>query len=349
MFSMTTQLRGTTGVQQTRHLIVVLHGLLGTPSQMDALVASFRRTAPLDTAFIVPSLTAFSNIEEGGRAIADAVEEFYRREVGFNTIKPLRISFVGHSLGGIQARYAIGELELRGAFSLYLVCDTYISIATPHIGVNANSTTIQLVAATLGTMARRNNIFQQLTFGDDPPLLVTISDPNGPFLRGLALFRQRVLYANIAYDAHVGYESAAILATNPYNSMMMGDAESDEFESIDSPILRPSTITHIHPEWDTAFLRYTEHQPDLPIYNLRDTPHLVFQPTDPDNAFEAVAYRHPKRHRSMTYVYKNLRASCEWRLHDVYIVRPILAHSAILNDPAVVKHCTTTLFGEDSS
>mgnify|MGYP002620787955 CR=1 FL=1 len=56
------------------------------------------------------------------------------------------------------------------------------------------------------------------------PLLAVLADPNSIFMRALARFRRRTLYANIVNDRSAVYYTTAISATDPYATLFAADS-----------------------------------------------------------------------------------------------------------------------------
>ncbi|KAH7426814.1 hypothetical protein KP509_10G017800 [Ceratopteris richardii] len=151
-----------------------------------------------------------------------------------------KISFVAHSLGGLIARYAIGQLfthsetipsgvqdaeqefcqPLHGTI-LGLQPVNFVTVATPHIGLKGSwqlpflcgfrflervaSHTAHLIVGPTG-----RHLFLADGDKEQPPLLqCMVSDcSQGLFMSGLQAFQQRVAYANCNYDYVVGWRTA---------------------------------------------------------------------------------------------------------------------------------------------
>lgn len=79
-----------------------------------------------------------------------------------------RISFIGHSLGGLIIRAALGDLvEVRGKMF------TYMSLSSPHLGYMQNKS--QMVEAGLWLLKKVNKsiVLQQLTMEDSKDITGT--------------------------------------------------------------------------------------------------------------------------------------------------------------------------------
>ncbi|CAG9460761.1 unnamed protein product [Pedinophyceae sp. YPF-701] len=128
------------GGTQPRHLIVFANGLFGSPANWDFMVDSVMRSMkdkqPFAHCVLHKSqenalLRTFDGIDVCGERLAREI----RFEVERNpTLK--KISLIGHSMGGLIARYAAGKLyDPQTGLIAGLKPMHYVSMATPHLGV----------------------------------------------------------------------------------------------------------------------------------------------------------------------------------------------------------------------
>lgn len=74
-----------------------------------------------------------------------------------------RISFVGHSLGGVIIRAALPRLmDLREKFH------TFISFSSPHIGYKVNASSVIEAGIWVLQKFKNSNCLKQLTMHDNP-------------------------------------------------------------------------------------------------------------------------------------------------------------------------------------
>jgi Putative serine esterase (DUF676) len=165
-------------------------------------------------------------------------EELEKLEQAGQTIK--KLSVVGYSLGGLVARYAIGILYSRGVFdklepmvSQIEVClewdfandsENFTTFATPHLGVRTplrgwhNHVWNVFGARTLSKSGRQLFIIDNFR-STGRSLLSVLADPDSVFIKGLALFKRRTLYANIVNDRTAVYYTTGISKTDPYKDL----------------------------------------------------------------------------------------------------------------------------------
>ncbi|KAF5746754.1 putative lipase ROG1 [Tripterygium wilfordii] len=189
-------------------------------------------------------MLTFDGVDVMGERLAEEVISVMKRHP---TVQ--KISFVGHSLGGLVARYAIAKLygqnlsreisqgngasrtdgssetcheeKFRGKIA-GLEPMNFITFATPHLGSRGHRQvplfcgfhSLEKVAAQTSWLFGRSGKHLFLTDHDNgrlPLLLRMVSDQEDlKFISALQSFRRRVAYANTRFDYLVGWSSASI-------------------------------------------------------------------------------------------------------------------------------------------
>lgn len=196
----------------------------GNPKHLDYVANSLREQFPEDKLHILlPKRNAgsftYDGIELGGERVAQEIEEKLE-ELARAGHKITKISMIGYSLGGLVARYAIGLLYHKGWFEK-LEPVNFVTFATPHLGVRTPATGYHshlwnVVGARLLSMSGRQ-LFTIDKFRDTGrPLLGVLADPGSVFMRALALFKHRSLYANIVNDRSAVYYTTGISKIDPF-------------------------------------------------------------------------------------------------------------------------------------
>mmetsp|Transcript_8753 Transcript_8753/g.22054 ORF Transcript_8753/g.22054 Transcript_8753/m.22054 type:complete len:518 (-) Transcript_8753:56-1609(-) len=227
------------------HLVVLVNGVRGHPSDWAQLLEGARGAAGLaHVTFHASRVNArrdtFEGIDVCGGRLAREVTDIVTG--ASSPHRYTEISFIGHSMGGLVARHAIGTLfDPRGALLLGLRPKHFITLATPHLGfdLECGSGVAQvpvvgwaghvpliggslqralsraappLVASLLGRSGKQ--LFHRDADGPGGvPLLVRLaSDCAGeaPFFTALAAFRTHTLYANVAGDQSVGWANSSL-------------------------------------------------------------------------------------------------------------------------------------------
>ena len=164
----------------------------------------------------------YDGIETGGERVAGEVEAELEALAQAGS-KITKISVIGYSLGGLVARYAIGLLYSKKLFEQVAPVN-FTTFATPQLGVRtprrgylSNAYNV-LGARILSTSGRQ--IFLIDKFRDTGrPLLSVLADPDTIFIRALAQFKHRSLYANIINDKTVSFFTASISQTDPFERL----------------------------------------------------------------------------------------------------------------------------------
>ncbi len=117
------------------HLIVLVNGLFGNPGNWEVVQAKLRtHLDPNNTLLHVSTVNSYTKTFQGIDACAQRLVDEIAHIVVQNP--SLRcISFIGHSMGGLLARCAIGRAYNQSTGCVAgLQPRHYVSMATPHLG-----------------------------------------------------------------------------------------------------------------------------------------------------------------------------------------------------------------------
>ncbi|GLT80090.1 hypothetical protein SLA2020_515490 [Shorea laevis] len=235
------------GKNEPDHLLVLVHGILASPSDWTYVEAELKRRLGRNFLIYASSCNTytktFAGIDGAGKRLADEVRQVVKRTESLK-----RISFLAHSLGGLFARYATavlyspnnssgnqsdgvadstGNSEMsspsrRGTIA-GLEPINFITLATPHLGVRGRKQLpflfgvpfLEKLAPSLAALfVGRTGRQLFLTDGkpNKPPLLLRMASDceDGKFLSALGAFRCRIVYANVSYDHMVGWRTSSI-------------------------------------------------------------------------------------------------------------------------------------------
>jgi len=149
-------------------------------------------------------LSTYFGIEPCGERLREYVKAQRR-------LHPLasKISFIGHSLGGLMIRHCIGLLQEENFFGTdrsreQLQPVLYVAIASPHLGVRSLDAFRQALARWVirGTG-------EPLLLEDAGKLLFHMSVPDSKYMQGLRQF-QLFAYGNLVGDKLVPFETACL-------------------------------------------------------------------------------------------------------------------------------------------
>ncbi|KAF5739830.1 putative lipase ROG1 [Tripterygium wilfordii] len=229
------------------HLVVMVNGIIGSAQDWRFAAKQFLKHYPRDVVVHCSecnsSMLTFDGVDVMGERLAEEVISVIKRHP---TVQ--KISFVGHSLGGLVARYAIAKLYGRdisrvsqgnGASQTDGLGDkcheekfrgkiaglepvNFITSATPHLGSRGHRQVpvfcgflkLEKVAAQTSWFLGRTGKHLFLTDHDDerPPLLLRMVTDHEDlkFMSALQSFRRHVAYANTHFDHIVGWSSSSI-------------------------------------------------------------------------------------------------------------------------------------------
>ena len=232
---------------QADHLCVLVHGLWGNPVHLKYLEDTLKEAHEGEGLHIlIPKSNSnnwtYDGIEVGGERITNEIEQTIK-ELEHGGAKVRKISVVGYSLGGLVARYAIGLLYKAGTFE-NIEPVNFTTFATPHLGVRApkrgfgTSIWNKLGGRTLSTSGQQMFLIDEFR-KSGRPLLSILADENSIFMKGLALFKNKSLYANIINDRSVPYYTAGISRTDPFVDLEQVQVHYAEGQKDDPVILSP--------------------------------------------------------------------------------------------------------------
>ncbi|KAM7278162.1 hypothetical protein ACFE04_005296 [Oxalis oulophora] len=231
------------------HLLIMINGIIGSAKNWRYAAKHFLKKFPKDVIVYCSernsAMSTFDGVDVMGRRLAEEVIDCIRRHP---TVQ--KISFIGHSLGGLVARYAIallfrkdvsgevpkqnGELNLNGSSEenqldgkvAGLEPINFITLATPHLGSRGHKQVpifcgfhaMEKAASRMSLFLGRSGKHLFLCDKDNgkPPLLLQMASDSEDlkFISALQSFKRRVTYANIRFDPVVGWSTSSIRRRN---------------------------------------------------------------------------------------------------------------------------------------
>eukprot|EP01130_Rhizamoeba_saxonica_P008982 TRINITY_DN3641_c0_g1_i1.p1 TRINITY_DN3641_c0_g1~~TRINITY_DN3641_c0_g1_i1.p1 ORF type:complete len:303 (-),score=43.57 TRINITY_DN3641_c0_g1_i1:473-1381(-) len=211
------------------HLIVLVHGMNGYASDWKNFKSILESNTPSSVLCLVSKVNegfqTYDGIDVCGSRL---VEEVMDWRALYTLTNDVRISFIGHSMGGLIIRYCIGELYQLGVFD-DLTPAIYMTLATPHLGTRKQKSSIFNSVVTWVTETFINRTGKQFLLEDEDlesPLLEVISQPNEKYMIPLGMFEVRILYSNVKNDLMVPYHTAAIVDRCPHRGYNYNLSES---------------------------------------------------------------------------------------------------------------------------
>ncbi|KAI5854026.1 putative serine esterase-domain-containing protein [Tricharina praecox] len=210
--------------QKGDHLCVFVHGLWGNPGHLQFLSDTLRACHDESVLQILVCKNnaghhTYDGIETGGERVAKEIEDLLEQSAS-EGVEIRKISVVGYSLGGLVLRYAIGLLYSKGCFQKIQPVN-FTTFASPYLGVRIpllgwhNHIWNVLAARTLSESGRQLFMIDKFR-GTDRPLLSVLADKNSVFYKGLAMFANKALYANVTNDRTTSWYTSAISRHDPF-------------------------------------------------------------------------------------------------------------------------------------
>ncbi|PWA58604.1 alpha/beta-Hydrolases superfamily protein [Artemisia annua] len=264
------------------HLVVMVNGLIGSAHNWRYAAKQFLKNYPED--IIVhcsernSSLLTFNGVDVMGCRLANEVISVIKRHPNLQ-----KISFIGHSLGGLIARYAIAKLYTNDTINNHgsesisseriagLVPINFITVATPHLGTGGHrqvpmfggSNTVEKVAHQISWVLGRTGRHLFLTDkarGNPPLLLQMVNDCEDlKFFSALQSFKRHVTYANAHFDRRHLFLTDKARGNPPLLLQMVNDCEDLKFFSALQSFKRHVTYANAHFDhivgWSTSSIR----------------------------------------------------------------------------------------------
>ena len=200
-------------LQDRDHLFVLVHGFQGTSFDMRLLKDNLSLLHP-NALFLCSAANedcTDGDINDMGRNLANEVRGFIGEWCSGDS--PKKISFVGHSLGGVIIRTALPHLK-----QFESKMHSFISLSSPHLGYMYNAS--KLIDAGIWILKRwkKSRCLQQLSMSDAENLEET-------FLFRLAQYEGLNWFTNIGLissyqDQYVPFESARIQKCHQNNTSL---------------------------------------------------------------------------------------------------------------------------------
>ncbi|TFK63409.1 DUF676-domain-containing protein [Pluteus cervinus] len=258
------------------HLLVLVHGMWGDPSNLAELARVVRETRGLDSDDVELHVllaetnraeSTYDGVDWGGervaREIADEIEK-----LGLEGKKVTRFSVTGYSLGGLISRYLVGILHQREFFKDVTPVN-FNTVATPHIGLPRYPSFFSSVISSLGPklLSRTGEQFYCVDkwSANGRPLLEVMADPDRIFFQALLLFQEIRIYANAINDMTVPYVTSAIEIYDPFAAHLTNGIQIeinkeygpiiDTYTLPSTPVPTPPKPIILSPRWFRSFNR----------------------------------------------------------------------------------------------
>ncbi|XAR62021.1 hypothetical protein NMG60_11016598 [Bertholletia excelsa] len=235
-------------IRSPTHLVFMVNGLVGSAQNWRFAAKQFLKKYPQDIIVHCStcnhSMLTFDGVDVMGNRLADEVISVAKQHPNLQ-----KVSFIGHSLGGLIARYAIAKLyakvitekssqrngECKSDDSKNPLPEenskgkiaglepiNFITFATPHLGSRGHKQapafcgiyTLEKAASRISCFLGKTgkHLFLRDGNNEKPPLLLQMASDtdNLPFISSLLSFRRCVVYANARFDHLVGWSTSSL-------------------------------------------------------------------------------------------------------------------------------------------
>lgn len=197
------------------HLVILTHGLHSNVSADMMYLKEQIDKQQLENVVVKGYFGNIGKTERGikylGSRVAEFIVELVTKNETFNDGKVTKISFIGHSLGGLVQTFAIAYIQVNFPWLFEQIQPVnFIALASPLLGiVNENPVFVKLalLAGIVGKTGQ--DIGLKFVEFDSKPLLYLL--PSGPTHTILKRFRRRTVYANAINDGIVPLRTSSLL------------------------------------------------------------------------------------------------------------------------------------------
>lgn len=209
------------------HLVILTHGLHSNVLA-DMLYIKEQIDRSGENVVVKGFLGNAGKTERGvkylGSRVAEYIVELLNNDPALKEATQ-KISFVGHSMGGLVQTFALAYLEVNHAWLFRSITPVnFITIASPMVGIlhdNPAYITIPLMAGAVGKSGQ--DLGLQM-IGKKPLLLML---PSGPAHRVLKRFHRRTVYANAVNDGIVSLRTASLIFTDYHLCEKISEASTN--------------------------------------------------------------------------------------------------------------------------
>lgn len=199
--------------KKVKHLVILTHGLHSNVStDMVYLMEQIYKAQVNypDEQIVVNGYTRnVCQTEKGVKYMGTRLAKYIAEELYDESVK--KISFIGHSLGGLVQTFAIAYIAIKYSWFFQRVTPiNFISIASPFLGVVTDNPAYINLLLSFGVIGKAGqDLSLEKEHHSGIPLLYLLS--GDPFKSVLVKFRRRTIYMNAVNDGIVPLYTASML------------------------------------------------------------------------------------------------------------------------------------------
>ncbi|KAK9316323.1 putative serine esterase-domain-containing protein [Lipomyces starkeyi] len=228
------------------HLFVLLHGFWGNMSHLyrarELLLNEYPDARVLVASTYAGNLT-YDGISICGRRVIAEIENRIKDIKESDGVAIRKFSVAGYSLGGLIARYVVGELYTSGFFN-EIIPMNFTTFATPHLGTCSEKPGFARWAFNYYGRNWLSQSGRDMFLGNNG-IVPKLADPEGYYYRALTKFERLSLYANITNDRSVPFFTAFMSERDPFTDLAnCRPLYVDEYEPVILDLSREMNILH---------------------------------------------------------------------------------------------------------
>lgn len=221
--------------QKKVHLVILTHGLHSNVSADMLYLKEEVDKKGVDNVVVKGFFGNLGKTERGIKYLGSRVAEYVVELVKSDAFEVDKISFIGHSLGGLIQTFAIAYLHINFPWFFQQIQPiNFITLASPLLGiVNENPLYVKLalLAGIVGITGQ--DLGLKFVEKDAKPLLVLL--PTGPTHTILKKFKRRTVYANAVNDGLVPLRTSALLYLDYKGVFKLFNSKEQEQGKIQEP------------------------------------------------------------------------------------------------------------------
>lgn len=293
---------------RNEHLVILTHGLHSNVTAdlfyLKEQIETMQKCHP--ELLLVRGFTEnVCKTEKGIKWLGTRLAEYIVKQL-YNE-KVVKISFVGHSLGGLVQAFAIAYISYTYPWFFSKVKPVnFITLASPLVGiVSDNAVYIQRLLA-MGIVGKTGQDLSLNTYGDlKEPLLLTMTKSSA-LKRILKCFDRRTVYGNATNDGIVPLYTSGLLFID-YDAILE-NLDVNECQEIEQDIFKKTFISPLTKAMSIlAPQRVSQNGSKLPLTSVLDSAYSVLVPPLPD-----MAYIMDPRCRNNVIVHDRVYNEHEW-------------------------------------
>lgn len=202
-----------THTHQKEHLVILTHGLHSNVHAdmfyLKEQIEKCQKYYPEEQIVVKGFNGNVCKTEKGINYLGTRLAEYIVKELYHERVK--KISFIGHSLGGLVQTFAIAYIHVKYPWFFQNVSPiNFITLATPLLGIVTDNPAYVNILLSFGIVGKTGQDLGLTELSKDgKPLLYLL--PGKPTKTVLRMFKRRTIYANAVNDGIVPLYSASLL------------------------------------------------------------------------------------------------------------------------------------------